>query len=176
MLLLGVRRLSAAVGMAVALFGATAPAATMVSSGGLEVQVDVDEFSPVTVYRIDEGYDSFVVMAHKSGERKLALQTMTNYVGDWRLFQSAYLRGGAPLAVMKLDAKVLNCGEPGGCRKRERMAALFTPTQLAGALTEPTVAVQFAAESGHTLPVRFPADKVRAVLDVAGVKLPSSGR
>jgi hypothetical protein len=151
------------------------------ASNGVTVTVEGDEFKPSTDYSgpfMRTGEGGYVVAIRKtnsSGATVFIVQGFVIYNTDWRFYDRAYLPGGREVKFTSLGREVGRCSRYGGCTHSENYQLTFTSEQIAEGLKSGDLRVQIGSKSNSEFVISIDPAQVRAVAEVAGVKIASSG-
>jgi hypothetical protein len=163
--------------MSASIIGLSASAEGRVSSNGVLVTIDSDEFRPFVDYTppaFEDGENRYVFVIRKkaSGDIVYMVQGSIRYRDEWRRYDRAYLPGGEPVEFVASNRDVVSCGDRySPCLHSESYQLKFTQEQLASGVAGGALRVQVSGSGGGEFIVHLPGDEVLATAEVAGVPL-----
>lgn len=147
------------------------------ASNGVVVTLYSDEFAnryeysaPVVNFPDAGGF--FIVSRMKRAGTATPIQVVgaISYRGDWRYYQSALYRGGAPADYTRVEGRVSSCSGSrygGGCYLMERFSIDVTPADVSSHAENGVLQIQIRPNAGgDPVMLNIPVASIDAVNEV----------
>jgi len=148
-------------------------ASSVTAANGVVVHVQSDDFANRYEYtaplvKLDsDNYSFFLVAAikQKGVNPDVFITGTLFYSGDWRYYDSAVFRGGAPAHYLPTDRKVVGCS--GGCSFQEGFQINLTAKDISDHTANGLLEVEIRARSSDSVQLNIPVSYIDAVKQVS---------
>lgn len=127
--------------------------------------VDFLVTKPVERPQYGEAYVSALIGRREAGETHLLLQAISQYRGEWRFYDRAYLASGERVEIAPGERDVLRCSGR-VCTYREVVQLSFSPDQVESAAIH-GLDVQIDSPKGTPFVLTYTASEVAGLLEVS---------